>query len=70
MSIWILDSGTAGLFNLFGQRAGFPISLYAQDSRNGEGILGRGIFEQATTPQRPYTVLLEGATIETRVIVR
>lgn len=50
MSIWILDSGTAGLLDLFRKMAGRAIALNAQGPRNGKRIFGCRIIKRTHVP--------------------
>jgi hypothetical protein len=50
-SVWILESGMARPFDLFGQTPGFAVALYAQGACHHQGILWRRRLKQAFVPQ-------------------
>jgi hypothetical protein len=65
----MLESGTARLLDLFRQIPRVTVALNAQRPRHHQRILRRGSLEQAGTPERPRTVLLEGTPVEARDII-
>src|SRR5579883_115470 len=64
MSVWILDSGTAGLFDLFGETARAKIALDAQSVRDGQRISRRRIRNRPATPEYRSAKLLEGSAVQ------
>lgn len=63
MSVWILDSGTAGLLDLFRQAARVEITFDPQRTGNDESVVGLGIVQQAFVPQRLRAEFREGPPI-------
>jgi hypothetical protein len=58
MSDWILDSGTAGLFDLLRQNTSLKIAFDAQRPGDYQSILRGRIFEQALIPKSPRAEFL------------
>ena len=52
------------MLNLLGETACFQISLYAETTRDCEGIGGRGVCDGPAAPQCHCSKLLEGSLIE------
>jgi hypothetical protein len=64
MPVWVLDSGTTGLLDLFGQAPRIQIALYPQAPGDGQSLFRSGMLQFAQIPKRPHSVIRKGPMIK------
>jgi len=64
MSLWILESGTARLLNLFGKTPRLQITFNPQAVCDRQSVGGRRVGYGFTAPQRGAPEFLKGSTVK------
>src|SRR3974390_1182356 len=66
ISLWILESGTAGLIDLAGERRGFQVARTTQALGHDERLRDRGRLARPPAPERQRAVVAKRLVIEAR----